>query len=161
VARRRGPVFEFAFENGVVRCDSHHGTTEGRFADGTLRSYGAGSFRDDRKILDTLEAMAEGREPLCGIEAAMSHTLVVSGAQESGEPVVTLPRELIRETEVDGEHWLSVDGLDDLLTSVYDSARLPTTADAPWVRPARRITLGGQRQVGRQDRQGETSCSPS
>ena len=142
-SRQYGPVFEFVFENGTVKHELPGGEIVGTHADGTRQSYGDGTHDGDRKVLETVSAIHAGRESLCGIEAAMSQTVCMNGAQESGTPVTDIPGELVREVETKGEHWLEVEGLDDLLMRAYHSVSLPGPAEAAWAKPARTIALDG------------------
>jgi predicted dehydrogenase len=134
--------FEFEFEKGTVAYRAH-GEVAGTLADGSRRNYGRASHESDRKVLDTLAAIAEGRDPLCGIEAALSQTLCMNGAQESGAPVADIPRDLLGEVEIKGEQYLEVSGLDDVLSQAYSSASLPDSLMAAWAKPARTVELNG------------------
>ncbi len=142
VGRERGPIFELAFEKGAVRYELPGGEIAGEHADGRRRSYGPAERSGRAKVLDTVAAIREGRAPLCGVEAAMSHTLAVAAAQESGRPVADFPRELVSEFEKKGEHWLQVEGLDEVVLESLRSGRLPGPGEAPWVRSARAVSVG-------------------
>jgi len=134
---QQGPVFEFIFERGRVTCDRPGGEVVGEWSDGRRRSYGPADEPGCAKVLDTVAAIREGRESLCGPEAAAGHTVCMTAAQESGSPPVELPRQLVREVEDREQQWLEVEGLEELLLGAYRSARLPDPGDAPWVKPAR------------------------
>lgn len=135
-ARDGRTEFSFAFENGTIEC-CESGEVTGRLANGTLRIYAKGPLDDRRKVLDTVAAIVEGREASCGIEAALSHTMCVNAAQQSGMPVVDLSPEIVGETKLKNETYITVRGLDDVLRASYRTAALPDASIAAWARPGR------------------------
>jgi predicted dehydrogenase len=139
--RQCGPIFELIFEGGRVdyRISGNELTCTG--PDDIRRSYGACPHHGWEKVTDTVAAIREGRESLCGAEAAMSQTLCMSAAQESGSPVVRVPEALTSEVEFEGERLLEVAGLAEVLEESFRSARLPETAAASWIRASRPVRI--------------------
>ena len=138
---REGPAFEMVFERGRVWCDDMNGEVLAEGPGGLSRNYGPADEPGIPKILDTVAAIREGRESLCGPEAAASQTLCMLAAQESGSPVVEIPGELVREVEDKDQHWVEVEGFTEILKTAYKQAVLPGPDAAPWIRPARTVPV--------------------
>jgi predicted dehydrogenase len=136
-----GPLLELEFERGTIRFDSGSSDMVGRFDDGGRRDYASVFGRGHDKVLDTLAAIAQGREPLCGIAAAMCQTLCMDGAQKSGTPVVEIPHDLVTEVEDAGQRWLAVPGLEELLLDAFERAELPDSSWASWITQTRTVAL--------------------
>ncbi len=138
----RGPVFEYAFERGVVTCESRRSGISATLADGTVRSYGIPDAEPMAKLWEAIDGAATGRRPACGLEAAAGQVLFVGGMQESGGGGVDFPRGLVREVPSEGGSTrLVVDGLDEVLEDCWRREILPSEAGAAWARPGRKVAV--------------------
>lgn len=136
-----GPEFEFVFEKGTVKYRMRGQDVVGTFKAGGARNYGSADPQDRAKVTDTVAAIQEGRESRCGIEAALSQTLCMLAAQESGAPVTAFPENRIRRVRKDGGTVCVVEGLAEIAMRAYDSFSLPDPGWASWVRPARKVPV--------------------
>jgi predicted dehydrogenase len=137
------PIFDFEFENATVTyvADSDRGI-EARFTDGRRKDYGDPFAENMGKIWQCVDSVRTGERPACGIEAAAMQTLCVNGAQESPDAIIDFPAEVVR-TVGDGDLQLTyVDGMEDILTTCYDTNCLPSEVDGiQWARAGRWIDL--------------------
>ncbi len=81
------PVFEYRFENGVVRYEQNGPGAQivGVMKDGRTFVYGDPFDSQTRKLRLALDAVKDPKQtPLCGIEAATPHAMVIAQAQKSG-----------------------------------------------------------------------------
>ncbi len=99
-----------------------------------------------KKLWVCLEAVKTGRQPVCGIEAAMSQTLALNGMHDSMPEIAGFPRHLIREENPLGQRRIWVEGLDDILEGCYEKNSLPSEAGVPWSRKGRKISLRDYRE---------------
>lgn len=141
-----GPVFELVFERGVVRSSGTDSVVAGRLNDGTEIVYGKLGGGNKAKVLDTVDAIRSGRESLCGIEAAMSHTLCMEAAQASGAPVYQFPADMLQRVEKEKQTWVQVPGLSAVMKQAYAEARLPDARMAPWAVCGRTIAVDQNRR---------------
>jgi len=138
----RGPIFSYEFERGSVEYSDKPGAAiVARFIDGTTKSYGTPNEQRDRKLWLTLEAIRKGGPPLCGIEAAASHTQCVWAAQQSGQEIGAFPKSLVKVSGPDGSRRTSVDGLAEALEQCYQQWKLPSDLRLGWAKPAREIVI--------------------
>jgi hypothetical protein len=75
------------------------------------------------------------------------HTLCINGAQESPDEIIDFPTDITR-TVGDGDLQLTyVDGLEETLTTCYDSNLLPSEIESvTWAQAARWVDLCEYRQ---------------
>jgi predicted dehydrogenase len=128
----RGPVFSYEFEKGEVTCSSRASGISGRLANGETRNYGVPDAQPLNKLWQAIRAVRGGLGPACGIEAAMSQTLCLNGAQLSQPAAVPFPAALVRRDGEGGAARLWVEGLDEALTAAYEAGLLPSETGAPW-----------------------------
>jgi predicted dehydrogenase len=126
-----GPALIYEFEDAVVTyaagdgAPGRQGTLVARFEDGRVKDYGNPFADDATKLWHAINAVRTGAPLACGVEAAMSHTLAVNGAQESVVEIVDFPASLIRRLEADEDVLVYVEGLVDTLERCYDAGVLP------------------------------------
>jgi len=138
----RGPIFSYEFERASVEYSDKPGAAiVARFIDGSTKSYGTPHEQRDRKLWLTMEAIHKGTPPLCGIEAAASHTKCVWAAQQSTAEIRKFPDELIKITGADGSRRTHVEGLGEVLDRGYEQWMLPSELGLPWAKRAREIVI--------------------
>ena len=137
----RGPVFSYEFERGEVTCTSRTSGLRGRLANGETREYGVPDAEPMNKLWQAIRAVRGGPRPACGIEAAMSQTLCLNGAQMSQPASVPFPAALVQRSEEGGAARLWVEGLDETLTAAYEAGRLPSETGVAWGFKGRRVQL--------------------
>jgi len=120
-----GPIFDFEFERGAVKCEGSDMDIVAEFADGTEKNYGSPNIKPEMKILTTIDAITTSTNVPCGIEAAIPQTLCINGIQDSVGVITTFASEMITANKKGGENFRVVDGLDDALVKCYDEWKLP------------------------------------
>ena len=143
VRERRGPLFRLEFEEALVEYGAQAGGIRVRYRSGGEEDYGEPAAGHREKLAEAARLRRQGGRPVCGIEAALPHTMCVGGAQESAGGVTDFPR---REVVVEGEPgsrrtW--VRGLGEALADCYERFLLPAEAGLPWARPGRPVDLAG------------------
>jgi predicted dehydrogenase len=143
VKEQLNPTFYYEFENATV--EFVNGETDGprnviaRFKDGTSKNYGDPNAGQTNKLWMTIDAVLEGKKPVCGLETAGSHLLCINAMQESVPEIVDFPRSLVK---FDEEHQLVwVEGLNDVFKSCFSSGKLPGEIGAPWAKTGVKICL--------------------
>ncbi|MBN1246643.1 MAG: Gfo/Idh/MocA family oxidoreductase [Anaerolineae bacterium] len=145
-----GPTLIYEFEDAVV----HYGVTGGTehrgdtvvatFKDGRVKDYGNPFADDATKLWDAMDAVRTGAPLACGVDAAMSHTLAVNGAQESMADIVDFPEDVILLQEQDEDVLVYVDGLVGALERCYDAGVLPSELGTlPWAKAGEVVDLRG------------------
>ena len=137
------PIFDFEFENAVVRFNQNTGETIiAHFHDGRQKNYGNPFAEGMGKIWQCVEAVHTGQPVACGIPAAIPHVLCINGAQESAA-ITDFPASLRRTTvRASGDTLTYVDGLEDMLTHCYDTNIMPSESGrADWTSAGRIIDL--------------------
>jgi len=137
----RGPVFSYEFEKGEVTCSSRASGITGRLAGGEVREYGVPDAEPLNKLWQTIRAVRGGPRPACGIEAALSQTLCLNGAQMSQPEPAGFPTSLVHRTGEGVTERLWVEGLDETLTAAFEAGKLPSEFGATWGVKGRRIQL--------------------
>ncbi len=120
------PVFSYTFENAEVRFEEgdKHSEIVAYFHDGRIKSYGRPKSQDFRKIGDCIEAVRTGTRPICTVETAMEHTRVINLLYEKFG-IKDFDRSLVHE-RIDGENvFVYVDGLDEILSEIYETGKIP------------------------------------
>ncbi len=140
-AAERGPVYEYEFERGVVRCSSRTSGIWAELADGTRKDYGVPDDKPMAKLWEAVRRARTGERPVCGLEAASGQTLCVNAIQDSVPEVRELPDVLRRVREVRGSRRVFVEGLDEALTAAFEAGRLPSEAGVAWAAPGRRVRI--------------------
>ena len=130
----RGPEFIFEFERGVVTYSSRTRRLTGRLNTGEVIEYG-NPVQDVSCKLDAAIQAAKGDRSaiVCDINAAMMHTIVMNGAQQSVENIVDFPARDIYKMGVPGAQITVMEGLAQRMVKAYEAASLPAVvAPAPW-----------------------------
>ncbi|MBD3240761.1 MAG: gfo/Idh/MocA family oxidoreductase [Chitinivibrionales bacterium] len=133
-----GPVFELRFDSAVVRYDGHAITAT--MSDGSTRKFGSPEEKPHAKVESMVQAIRGEHSPECGIEAALSQTICMLGAQQARAIVDFVPQMV--HTERDGDNsrrW--VDGLDSAMKECYSREVLPSEAGCSWAVPGASLDL--------------------
>jgi len=120
-----GPVASYEFEEATIAYERHGSNAfVARFRDGSVKSYGNPEDGGREKFWSTIDAVRQGKRPLCGIHAAIPELLCVNGAQESSE-VVTFPDSLVRRQGPDKDPLTVVNGLQAIMVQCFNQGVLP------------------------------------
>lgn len=139
-----GPVFSYEFEDAVVTYEAYGNPIVARFKAGHEKSYGDPFADDATKLWDAINAVRSGERLACGVDAAMSHTLAVNGAQESMVSIADFPEAEIRRYTENDDVLVYVDGLVETLTACYDGGVLPSELDGvSWAKAGVVVDLRG------------------
>ncbi|MHC4942695.1 MAG: Gfo/Idh/MocA family protein [Planctomycetota bacterium] len=137
-----GPQFEFEFEHATILCSGDRMPVEICFEDGTIKPYTHPNLEINwKKLWVCLEAVGQGKEISCGLEAARPQVLCINGAQESMPETVEFPDRLIRVTEKHGSRLTWVEGLAEALTRAYDQWAMPSESNMKGAIPGASIDL--------------------
>ena len=138
-----GPEFRYEFENAVVTFAEHRGgEIVAQFNDGTQRSYGSPwESSDTGKLWATLRAIRSDTPTVCGIEAAVAQTQVLTAAQDSMPSPLPFPTPIVRVEGEAGARKTWVEGLEDVLSRCYEEFRLPSELNVPWARAGRPVDV--------------------
>ena len=130
----RGPEFIFEFERGVVTYSSRTRRLTGRLNTGEVIEYGNPVQDVSCKLAAAIQAAKGDRSAIvCDINAAMMHTIVMNGAQQSVENIVDFPARDIYKMGVPGAQITVMEGLAQRMVKAYEAASLPAVvAPAPW-----------------------------
>jgi predicted dehydrogenase len=135
-----GPVLSYEFERGAVEAAGRDADIKGRYAGG-VKSYGSPDREPLQKMEDAIEAVTGGTRPACGLEAAMSQTLCLNGAQDAMPVITDFPAELVSKHGEPGRKTVSVSGLDDVLRQCFEKNVLPSERGISWSRRGRPVKL--------------------
>ncbi len=125
IDRTLHPVFDYEFEKGRVLFDEGNNTYGGRvirgvLEDGTEKVYGDPFAGETNKLFRAIDAVKDRRiRPLCGIEAATPHAIVIAEAQKN--PIHDFPAEAVHENAKGTGVY--VEGLYESLRAAYDEGR--------------------------------------
>lgn len=136
-----GPIFEYQFSDAVVRYDESQLNREitAIFNDGTVKSYGDPQRDSERKLWTMLDAVKSGDVLPCGIEAALTQTMCINGAQESMPTISSFPKSMVKiDADLDVVY---VEGLEDVLKQLYLREKMPSSENVPWAKPGKCLDL--------------------
>lgn len=136
----KGPDYCFECENATISFNQKNDTIIASFKDGTRKEYGSPNENPYRKVDYAVQAVYEDVPEICGIEAALSHTVCVNGAQESSS-ITNFSADIIREDDNDSPSHLWVEGLDTTMESCFDKNCLPSDIAVPWAQKGKCIDL--------------------
>jgi predicted dehydrogenase len=136
-----GPILSYEFEKGTVLSSGRNSDIKALFLDGTVKNYGNPDSEPLKKLWDCLEGVRSIQTPVCGIEAAASHTLCLNGMQDSMPEITEFPRELLRTEGEPGSLRIWVEGLDEVLEQCYREGLLPSELSVPWSKKGAKINL--------------------
>ncbi|MBL7092636.1 Gfo/Idh/MocA family oxidoreductase [candidate division KSB1 bacterium] len=138
--KKMGPVFEFKFEDGIVRFGGAFKEIVATDNKGNKKYYGS---PDDcpqfLKLFRAVDACSNPEPVLCGLEAARAHTVCVNGIQESTVEINTFPKSIINRDEKNNRWWVT--GLDKILMDCYENNRLPSEGKISWATEGRMVDL--------------------
>jgi predicted dehydrogenase len=135
-----GPCFSFEFEHATIEFAGKQPTAASkdgagliaRFADGRIKEYGSPERAPDRKLWAAIESARNNTPTVCGIEAALPHTLLTDALHHGVEPAEFDSSLKHKAMQASGHELVWVDGLDDALRQCYASGVLPFEARVPW-----------------------------
>lgn len=114
----RNPEFILEFQKGTVEFDGSAKQIIGRNDEGLLKNYG---HPDDdhqfKKLFEAIRKVKEGGMDICPPEAAIAQTICINMIQESLDPIINFPDEIIVESEIG--RW--VKGLKEKIDIAYTS----------------------------------------
>lgn len=137
----RGPVFSYEFEGGTVSMNGRDSEIRALFSNGEEKRYGNPDSEPLQKMWEAIESAVTKSSPVCGIEAAMSQTLCLDGAQDSVPEIVSFPRAMKSEQGEPGERKICVQGLAEAWTESYERSLLPSEMGVPWSKRGKAIDL--------------------
>ncbi len=128
-----GPVFEYEFENGVVRffrdpVDTDVERMTAYFKDGEVKEYGIPSGGIGKKLRHAVNIALGNASVVCGPEAASIHTKCIDAITENIPVTPVFPENVT----VRCEDRVYVEGLADVLHKCYEQWKLPTELGADW-----------------------------
>ena len=117
------PEFVYRFEKGTVTMAPGSKDIVGELTDGRQIHYGDPSEDVYRKIYLAIAGCRDKNfKPVCGIAAASAQVACVEILQTN--PILPVREEVICEQVVDDEHFLYVDGLEELLNKCYETEKI-------------------------------------
>jgi len=137
-----GPVFSYEFEGGKVSAHGR-GTDITASIGGRSKNYGCPDSEPLRKMGVSIASVRSRRLPACGLEASMSQTLCINGAQDSMPEIQEFPADLIEVQGGLGRRSIRVEGLDEALRACYEQNCLPFELGFSWAKPGRQVELRG------------------
>lgn len=146
----QGPSFIFEFEDATIEFAGRQPTDMtkdgetvfARFHDGRVKQYGSPERAPDRKLWAAAESVRTQSPSVCGIEAALSHTLLVDALHRGVHSSVAFEPPLKHvDTTHDGQQRVWIEGLDDVLRRCYATGQLPYEMQIPWAQESMPITI--------------------
>ena len=124
--RDLGPYGLFEFEKASVRM-SPGPVFDVRMNDGTCFDYsGVEPGGGLQKLYDALDSVRNGTAPVCGIEADLAHIRAVRMAQDL--PIREVREDLRSRVQEDGDSFVHIEGLEDILAGSAEAWALPGEA---------------------------------
>lgn len=121
LAGKVGPVSLYRFTNGEIR--SEEGGFVGHLNDGTVIDYNqVPKGHRMQKLYDVINCVRCGIAPVCTVETAMPHVAVFNALQKY--PVVPVPESQVHTWEKDGDHFWSVEGLEEKMLEAFEQEKL-------------------------------------
>jgi predicted dehydrogenase len=139
--RDTGPVFSYEFDKGTASVSGRDVAVRADFWTGESEVYGFPDAEPLKKMWDAIESARTGRPAACGLEAALSQTLCLNGAQDSMPAIGEFPQALLKVEGDPGKESVCVEGLAEAFADCYETSRLPSEAGIPWARKGRPIDL--------------------
>lgn len=137
-----GPKFYYQFSKAVVQYDETNASDKEitvHFNDGTVKSYGDPSVDSRRKLWMMIDAIINGDSIPCGIEASLTQTLCINGAQESMPQIHKFPEKLISVDQA--SKVVYVEGLAETLKEHYLKWTIPSETEVSWAKVGRTLDL--------------------
>ncbi|MDH7512257.1 MAG: Gfo/Idh/MocA family oxidoreductase [Clostridiales bacterium] len=136
-----GPVFRYEFEAGAVEARGRNADIKALLATGEAINYGNPDSEPLRKMWEAMDCAKRETIPACGIEAAVSQTLCLNGAQESMPEITNFPFSLIKRRGEPGQMSITVKGLEDVLGECYEKNLFPSELGVSWSKKGKVIDL--------------------
>lgn len=136
-----GPVFLYEFDAGTIEARGRNTEMRAVLSRGEVINYGSPDSEPLRKMWEAMDCVRSGGLPACGIEAAMSQTLCLNGAQDSMPEIIDFPRSLLRLQGEPGRVSITVEGLEDVLIGCYEKNLLPSELGVAWGKKGKVIDL--------------------
>jgi len=138
-----GPVSLYEFEEGVISQMKGCGTGfTARLKNGEVREYGSPFEGGANKIWQCVDSVRTGEPVVCGIEAALSQTVCMSGAQESMPEIAEFPSDHVTTSEEEeGRSLVWVKGLQEAFMQCYARSLLPSEQGVEWACEGKTISL--------------------
>ncbi|MFC0473012.1 Gfo/Idh/MocA family protein [Halalkalibacter kiskunsagensis] len=143
-----GPVFEYEFEDAVVRFSGHQNwfkkegekaTIQAIHRDGSMIDYGSPFDHEFDKIDSILETIQDRMNNIpCNLEVASAQTLCISGVQQSSS-IVTIPKAEIRYDRAERLFW--VHNISEVLKQCYEDWKLPHELGINWAKCGEEINM--------------------
>jgi predicted dehydrogenase len=136
-----GPIFSYEFEKGIITASGRNSEILAHLSNGSTKNYGSPDSEPLKKMWEAINLAGSARLPACGLEAAVSQTLCLNGAQDSMPQIQNFPRRLLVEQGEPSKRAISVIGLDKVLKECYDKSLLPSELGVSWSKKGRVIDL--------------------
>ncbi|MGQ9852736.1 MAG: Gfo/Idh/MocA family protein [Candidatus Oleimicrobiaceae bacterium] len=138
-----GPLISYQFEQATVTYSGWHSQFVTTWRDGRQKSYGAPDAHYLDKMWQAIASVRSGDKPLCGIEAAMAHTLCINGMQESMVEIVSLPKKMVLIKGEPGKRLAYAPVVGQGLLLAYEQHALPSELGLPWAVRGTEVELSG------------------
>ncbi len=138
-----GPLMCYEFEKATVTYSGWHSEFVARWRDGRQKSYGAPDPDYLDKMWQAIASVRSGDKPVCGIEAAMAHTLCINGMQESMGDIVSLPSSMVLTKGEPGKRLTYAPAVGQGLLQAYEQNALPSELGLEWAVRGEEVELGG------------------
>jgi predicted dehydrogenase len=144
-----GPTFIFEFEQATLEFAGNQPTDSSKdgagiqahFADGRIKAYGSPERAPERKLCAAVESARSNQPTVCGIEAAMSHTLIADALHHGVVPVEFAASLKHTVTQQNGQQRKWIEGLGEVLRECYATAQLPFEMNVPWATEGTEVHL--------------------
>lgn len=142
---RVGPYFIYEFENAkVIFNDPKIGENKliAFYENGQSDLYGVVDHGNMRKLWATIKAMKGEKTPICSLESALSHTLVINGAHDSAK-IVDFPEQILKEEQ----DIIWVEDLTNIIKEAFEKNKLFSELDISWSQRGKTINLVGYKGI--------------
>ena len=120
--RKKNPEFLYTFENGEITfSEDEDSIIRARLADGREICYGDPFKSNFKKLWDVMDAIREGRTPICTVQTALPHTRLIGRMYEE-IPITDFQKGDI--VTLEDTDTVAVTGLFDRMYAAYDRCAL-------------------------------------
>ncbi|MGN0778111.1 MAG: Gfo/Idh/MocA family protein [Aristaeellaceae bacterium] len=120
-----GPYGVMEFEKATITYQGGDLNFRAVMADGSVVDYAQSTPHGEmQKLYDAIDCILHGGTPLCGAKADQGHIQAVRMAQEL--PIRTVREELRLYEEIDGDRFVLIDGLEDVMLRSMQAWALPS-----------------------------------
>ncbi|WP_127587888.1 Gfo/Idh/MocA family protein [Paenibacillus koleovorans] len=131
--------FRLEFEHAVVSYDDGDGRLRVACHDGTRKDYGPLDVPHSVKWESVLNAVREGGDVSCGLEAARAQTLCIHGAHRSMPSIASFPEQMTIIDQQLQATW--VEGLSEAISLCYEGNMLTHEAGFDWAAAGEKVDL--------------------